>query len=70
MNNTTIYRSQTLRIALFAAYSIAYEMILFGIFAWAVFILHNSGWWMLLAVFMSGCQLKTKHFGIHTEEKP
>ena len=49
----------------FAAYSICYEAIIWGLFGWAVFWQGYSGWWMLLAVVLSGAQLKPKHFGIN-----
>lgn len=52
----------------FAAYSIFYEAIIWLTFGCAVFVLGHSGWWLLLAVVMSGCQLRPKHFGI--EEAP
>lgn len=52
------------RIWAFAIYSLIYEAIIWGIFAWAVFWRGYSGWWVLVAIIMSGNQLKPKHFGI------
>lgn len=52
------------KIIVFAVYSVLYELIIWGIFGWAVFVKGYSGWWMVLAVIMSGAQLKPKHFGI------
>lgn len=52
------------RIWAFAIYSICYEVIVWGIFGYAVFILGHSGWWIVAAIFVSGCQLKPKWFGL------
>lgn len=52
------------RIWIFAVYSIIFESIIWGLFGWAVFWRGESGWWLLLATFMSSCQLKPRHFGI------
>ena len=49
---------------LFTVYTLVYECIVWGLFGWAVFIKGYSGWWLLLAVYMSGNQLKPRHFGI------
>lgn len=48
----------------FAIYSVLYEALIFGLFGYAVFWQGHSGWWMVLAVAMSMCQLKPKHFGM------
>lgn len=56
------------RVIVFAIYSVLFEIIIWGLFGWAVFVKGYSGWWMLLAVLMSGSQLKPKHFGINTEK--
>ena len=58
-----------MNIVIFAIYSVLYESIIWGIFGYAVFWQGHSGWWLVLAVFMSGCQLKPKHFGIKPKEK-
>lgn len=41
-------------------YIIIWESMIFGGFAYIVFGLGYSGWWMLLAVFMSGVAYKPK----------
>lgn len=51
----------------FALYSILYEAIVWGLFGWAVFVKDRSGWWVLVALMLSGAQLKPKHFGIRTK---
>lgn len=56
---------RSIAIVAFAIYSIAYESLIWGIFAWAVFWQGRSPWWMLLAMIMSGAQLRKKDFGIH-----
>ncbi|MBC8438515.1 MAG: hypothetical protein H8D87_02375 [Deltaproteobacteria bacterium] len=48
----------------FTIYSILYELIIWGLFGWAIFIEGHSGWWVLVAILISGSQLKPKHFGI------
>ena len=48
----------------FTIYSILFESIVWGLFGWAVFIKGHSGWWVLVALLLSGAQLKPKHFGI------
>jgi len=53
----------------FAVYSIIFESIVWGIFGWAVFIDNHSGWWMLLALLISGAQLKPKHFNIEVNKE-
>ena len=53
---------------MFVIYSILFELIVWGLFGWAVFINGNSGWWFLLAVLLSGSQLKPKHFGLDVDE--
>ena len=58
------------RIIVFAIYSIIYEAIIWGIFGWAVFVNGRSGWWLLVAIFCSGAQLKPKHFGICEAKAP
>ena len=64
-------RDQTLRVIAFAVYSVCYEAIIWGVFGYGVFVLGFSGWWILLAVVLSGAQCKPKHFGIElkTDEK-
>ena len=54
----------TARVWAFAIYSICYEAIVWGIFGYAVFIQDRSAWWIVVAIFISGCQLKPKWFGI------
>lgn len=49
---------------MFTVYTIVFELLVWLGFGWVVFIDGNSGWWMLLALFMSGAQLKPKHFGL------
>jgi len=56
------------RIWAFAIYSILYEAIIWGVFGYAVFVLGHTGWWLLLAVILSGAQLKPRHFGIKVEQ--
>lgn len=61
------------RVIVFAVYTICFEAIVWGIFAWAVFIQGFSGWWMLLAIALSASQMKPQHLGISqhtTEETP
>lgn len=53
------------KIATFAAYSVCYEAIIWGVFGYAVFWKDHSGWWILAAMVMSGSQLKPRHFGIN-----
>ncbi len=57
------------RIASFAAYSVCYEAIIWGVFGYAVFWKNHSGWWILVAMLLSGQQLKPRHFGIE-QPKP
>jgi hypothetical protein len=52
------------RIVIFAVYSILYEIIIWGLFGWAVFVRGESGWWILAAAYLSSAQLKPRHFGI------
>lgn len=56
--------SQIWLAAIFAAYSVAYEAIIWGVFGYAIFWQGHSGWWVLVALLLSGSQLKPKHFGI------
>jgi hypothetical protein len=56
--------SQLGLVIVFALYSIAFEAIVWGLFGWAVFVQDRSGWWVLVALFLSGAQLRPKHFGI------
>jgi hypothetical protein len=53
----------------FAFYSVIFEGIVWGIFGWAVFIGGHSGWWILVALLISGSQLKPKHFNITLESQ-
>lgn len=57
------------RYAIFACYTVAYEAIIWGVFGYAVFGLGHSGWWMVLAMVASGCQLKPSTFGIPQPEE-
>jgi len=50
----------------FAIYSICYEAIVWGGFFWAHFEKGASGWWILLAIWMSMNQLKSAQFGTLT----
>lgn len=59
---------QTQRLAIFAAYTIAYEAIIWGVFGYAVFILGHNGWWIALACVLSSVQLKPRQFGIKEAE--
>jgi len=47
---------------IFLIYCILYELIVLGGCGYSVFILGNSGWWFVLATFLSGCQLKRHDF--------
>ncbi|MEK0451990.1 MAG: hypothetical protein RL088_4258 [Verrucomicrobiota bacterium] len=58
------------RVIVFAIYSILYEAIIWGIFAYAVFVKDRSGWWVLVAIMCSGAQLKPQHFGIPEAKRP
>lgn len=57
-----------MNVFLFALYSILYELIIWGMFGYAVFVLGHSGWWMALAVFLSSAQLKPSYFGIKVKK--
>lgn len=48
----------------FAVYSVLYELVIWGIFGYAVFIQGHSGWWMVLAVVMSASQMTPAYFDI------
>ena len=52
------------RIWAFAIYSICYELIIWGTFAYGVFYKGYSGLWFVVAVLMSINQLKANSFGI------
>jgi hypothetical protein len=58
--------SQLGLVIVFAIYSVLYEAIVWGLFGWAVFVQDRSPWWLLLALILSGAQLKPKSFGIRT----
>ncbi|MEX3690801.1 hypothetical protein AB3X91_11850 [Paraburkholderia sp. BR14263] len=57
-----------MKVIAFAIYSIFFEAIVWGIFGYAVFWQGHSGWWALLAVFVSSRQMRPKHFGIRVAE--
>jgi hypothetical protein len=57
-------QSQIGLVIVFAVYSILYELIVWGLFGWAVFIDGRSPWWILVALLLSGSQLKPNQFGI------
>lgn len=61
--------NQNYQLLAFTVYTILYEMIIWGVFGYAVFIAGHSGWWMVLAVFMSSQQLKFKSFAATKEEE-
>lgn len=63
-------KSQFSQVAIFALYSILFEMIVWGLFGYAVFWRERSGWWLLVAMWCSASQLKPKHFGIRMAEEP
>jgi len=48
----------------FAVYTVIFEAMIWGVFGYAVFIQGHSGWWILVAIIISGAQLKPKHFNI------
>ena len=48
----------------FTLYSIVFEAIVWGGWFWIVFVLDKSAWWTLLAIVISGAQLKGSSFGI------
>lgn len=50
----------------FVVYSVLYELIIWGVFGYAVFVLGHSGWWLMLAVGMSASQIPSGKFGIKT----
>lgn len=56
------------RVWAFMVYTVLFEAIVWGLFGWAVFWQGRSAWWMLLAVILSGAQLKPKHFGITADQ--
>lgn len=57
--------SDKFRLTMFVLYSLLFEALVWGIFGYAVFILHHSGWWMALAVFISSAQFRPKSFGLN-----
>jgi hypothetical protein len=48
----------------FTLYSVDFEVIVWGGWFWIVFVLDKSAWWTLLAIVLSGAQLKGSSFGI------
>lgn len=46
----------------FTVYTIFYEAIIWGCFGYAVFFKDYSSWWILVAILVSGCQLRPKTF--------
>jgi len=48
----------------FVIYSVCYEAIIWGLFGWGVFHKGVSGWWLLLAIWLSCSQWKPESFGI------
>lgn len=56
--------SENFKVAMFALYSVLFEGIVWSLFGYAVFWQNRSGWWILVALLLSGAQLKPKHFGI------
>jgi hypothetical protein len=55
-------------LVMFVVYSIMFEMIVWGLFGWAVFVCGRSGWWLLFALALSSRQLKAESF--HTKGQP
>ena len=62
--NTQKIDHERFKLVVFAIYTVIYEGIIWGIFSYAIFMIGESGWWMILAVVMSSSQLKPKHFGL------
>ena len=56
--------NENFRLAIFLAYTVLWQGFIWGMFGWAVFVDGHSGWWILLTVFLSGCQYKPGRFGI------
>jgi len=57
------------RVWAFAVYSVLFEAIVWGLFGWAIFWQGRSGWWVLVALMLSGAQLQPKHFGIKAADE-
>lgn len=55
----------------YAFYIVCFETLVLGGTGYAVFVLHESGWWFALAVIVSGACFKPHHWkSIVTGEKP
>ncbi len=61
--------SQTLKVFFFMIYSVLYELIIWSTFLFLIVILNWSAWTILLAILMSGAQLKAKSFDINCKSK-
>lgn len=55
------------KLTMFTIYTILFELIVWGLFGWAVFVNGHSGWWIAVALLLSTMQLKPKHFGLDYE---
>lgn len=56
--------SKTQRLWAFVVYSVAFESLIWGIFAYAVFWQDHAGWWFFAAVVLSASQFRPKTFGL------
>ena len=68
-NKIGFSRENKLNMVCFLIYSLVYNITIWGIFGYAVFILNRSGWWMILACFLSILQLRPSNFGISEGEQ-
>lgn len=51
----------------FVAYTIFWQVMVWGGAGYVVFVLGHSGWWMAFALFLAGCQFQPRHFSLSEE---
>ena len=59
MNN-----NEKFKLSMFVFYTIVYEILIWGLFLYLIVYENWNEWTIVVAIIMSGSQLKPKHFGL------
>ncbi len=57
-------KNEKFKLGLFLIYTIVYESMVWGIWLYLFITMNVSGWSVIIAMLMSGAQLKPQHFGL------
>ena len=58
-------KNERFKLVIFLLYTIIYETMIWGLFLYLIIYENWNEWTIIVAIMMSGAQLKPKHFGLN-----